>query len=111
MKKILFWTLLAILSGLLAGCTDGYPTPEPPGDTVVVITVLVTAVPQPTFTPDSSAGPLIIATALITPPTPSQAPSAMPTPEPSAAPNHPGQTPAHPRARLCTRPGDGCVDG
>ena len=115
MKKLLFWTLLAILSSLLAGCLYNYPTPEPPDYPVVVITVVVTATPLPwegtlpTATPGDSVGPIAIATWLLTPPTqepsptPTQAPSATPTPEPSPTPTQaPSDTPPPRGKRLPT---------
>ena len=109
MKKILFCILLAILSSLLAGCLYNNLTPGPPDYRVVVITVVVTAIPQPTVTPGSSIGPIIIATALRTPPTqapsptPTQAPSATPTPEPSTTPTQaPSDTPLLRGKRLPT---------
>ena len=92
MRKRLLSALLAILSSLLAGCLYTYPTPTLPDYPVVVITVVVTATPLPTGTPDGSVGPTAIATALIFPPTqaPSptltQAPSATPTPPQAASP-------------------------
>ena len=103
MKKVLLWTLLAILSSLLAGCLCNCPTSEPQDYPVVVITVVVTA------TPGSSVGPIVIATALLTPPTlepsdtPTAAPSATPTPEPSPTPTQaPTNTPPLRSKRLPT---------
>jgi hypothetical protein len=86
MKKLLSWTLLAILPSLLAGCLTDHFTPQPAGNTVVVITVVITTTPQATVTPGESAGPIAIATALRTPATPTQTPSATPSPEPSPTP-------------------------
>ena len=106
MKKLMFLTLLAILSSLLTGCLYNYHTIKPPDHRVLVITVVVTAVPLPwegtlpTATPGGSVGPIAIATWLRTPPTqapsptPTQAPSATPTPEPSSTPTQaPSETP------------------
>jgi len=132
MKKVLAWTLFAILSGLLVGCRHVYPTSEPLNYTVLVITVVVTATPSPwegalpTATPSLSedarsgdAGPIVIATALRTPPTqePSptstQAPAATATPEPSPTPTQaPSNTPPSRSKRLPTpvpdyKPGGG----
>ena len=92
MKKLFFWSLLATLSSLLAGCLYNYHIQEPPDYPVVVITVVVHATPVPwegtlpTATPRSSVGPIAIATWLR--PTPTEMPSATPTLEPS-----PTQTP------------------
>lgn len=85
MKKTMFWFLFFILSGLLTGCVNNFSATQPPDQWVVVITVVVTATPEPSAViDDMNERDIIIATALKA--TPTQKPSPSPTRELSATP-------------------------